>query len=126
MASVRSERTPTRHPRRAFEHILASIDDIRRYTAGMDAAGFKADDKTVAAVERCLSRLAEAALRLGTIAETLAPGIPWKQIRDLGNILRHNYDTVRLDTIWQTVTDDLDQLEPACQQALAALPPDPP
>jgi uncharacterized protein with HEPN domain len=126
MASVPSERTPTRHPRRAFEHILAAIDDIRRFTTGMDEAAFKADDKTVAAVERCLSRLTEAAFRLDTIAETLAPAVPWKEIRDLGNILRHNYDSVRLDTIWQTVKDDLDPLEAACQQALKTLPPDPP
>jgi uncharacterized protein with HEPN domain len=122
---VPSERTPTRHPRRAFEHILAAVDDIRRYTAGMDEAGFKADDKTVAAVERCLSRLAEAAFRLDTVAETVAPGIPWRKVRDLGNILRHNYDTVMLGTIWQMVTDDLAPLEAACRQALAILPSDP-
>jgi uncharacterized protein with HEPN domain len=38
--------------------------------------------------------ISESARRLGTEAEALAPGPPWRAIRDLGNVLRHAYDDV--------------------------------
>ena len=120
MASVPSKRKPTRHPRRAFEHILANIEDIRRFTVGLDERTFKGTNLVVAAVERCLGRLTEAAFRLGGTAEAMAPSVPWDRIRGLGNILRHDYDVVSLDTLWQIVMGDLDELERACRDALAA------
>jgi uncharacterized protein with HEPN domain len=126
MASPPSNLKPSKRPRRAVQDILDNIASIRTYTAGMDRVAFEADRRTVDAVERCLGRLTEAARRLGSTAEALAPGIPWREICGLGDILRHDYDTVSLDTIWQTVTSDFDALEAACRQALATLPPDPP
>jgi uncharacterized protein with HEPN domain len=80
----------------------------------------------VDAVERCLGRITEAALKLDTQAETYAPGPTWKDIRGLGNILRHGYDAINLDTIWQIVTEHLPMLAAACREALTTLPPDPP
>lgn len=115
----------TPHPRRTFQHILDNIAAIRRYTAGMDQAAFVGNDLVVAAVERCVSRISEAAVRLGDVAVQVAPNLPWGQIRRIGNRIRHGYDNVDLDLIWEVVTLDLDALEHACTQALAKLPPDP-
>jgi uncharacterized protein with HEPN domain len=44
--------------------------------------------------------------------------VPWRQIRDLGNLLRHAYDKVDLEIIWRTVTDDLPPLRNAVMRAL--------
>jgi uncharacterized protein with HEPN domain len=115
----------TRYPRRTFQHILDNVAAVRRFTAGLDERTFKANELVIAAVERCLSRISEAAVRLGDTAETVAPGPPRDQIRKIGNHLRHAYDIVNLDTIWEIVSLDLDALEFACSQALAQLPPDP-
>ena len=60
----------------------------------MDAALFAADDKTADAVERCLARISEATVKLGEDAELLCPGPPWRDIRGLGNHLRHAYKRV--------------------------------
>ncbi|NJO34048.1 MAG: DUF86 domain-containing protein [Rhodospirillales bacterium] len=68
---------------------------------------FVAKDLVVDAVERCLSRISEAAKKLGVAAEGLAPGQPWAKIRGLGNLLRHEYDTIRRSVLWEIVTDDL-------------------
>lgn len=130
MVSVPSEapekRTPVRHPRRVFQDILDNIGAIQRYTAGLDRESFKANELVIDAVERCSGRISEAAKRLGTTADTIAPDVRWRQMRDFGNILRHEYHLVDLDTVWGIVTVHLDPLEAACQQALATLPPDPP
>jgi uncharacterized protein with HEPN domain len=72
----------------------------------------------VAAVERKLLTIGEAAVRLGREAPLIVPEIHWRQVRDLGNLLRHEYDKVDLEIIWQTVTDDLLALKTAVQRAL--------
>lgn len=115
----------TKRPRRTFQQILDNVAAIRRFTAGLDEKTFKGNELVIAAVERCLSRISEAAMRLGDTAQTAAPGPPWDQIRKIGDHLRHAYDIVNLDTIWEIVALDLDALEFACTQALAKLPPDP-
>ena len=88
----------------------------------MDAPAFRADPKTVAAVERKLLVISEAAIRLGDQAETMCPGPPWRNIRGIGNWLRHQYDHVDLDSIWRTVTDDLPKLEKAVLSTLQRPP----
>ena len=82
---------------------------------------FRDDRKTVDAVERCLERIGEAATRLGDEASTLVPGQPWRQIRALGNRLRHEYDAIREDRLWDIVQHDLPGLCAACEQALRRL-----
>jgi uncharacterized protein with HEPN domain len=101
--------------------IADAIDAIRQFTLGLDAGTFRADVKTVAAVERKLQVISEAATRLGDEAETLCPGLPWRDIRGIGNWLRHQYDHVDVDSIWRTVIDDLPQLESAVMRAIQNL-----
>ena len=114
-----------RSKRPAFQDIIHNVGLVRRFTQGLDEKTFKSNDLVIAAVERCLSRISEAAHRLGKEAETIAPGPPWDLIRSIGNRLRHAYDLVDLDIIWGVVvTDDLNELENACNRALAQLPPD--
>ena len=85
---------------------------------GMDLETFRADAKTVAAVERKLLVISEAAIRLGDQAEILCPGLPWRDIRGIGNWLRHQYDRVDVNSIWRTLTNDLPPLESAVLRAL--------
>lgn len=77
--------------------------------------------RTYDATERCLSRISEAALKLGLLAEELAPNQPWADIRGLGNWLRHDYPIVIKDTIWKTVTQDLAALRKDCEAAVREL-----
>ena len=93
---------------------------IEEFTAGIDFESFREDPKTVAAVERKLQMISEAAIRLGEDAELLVPGLPWRNIRGLGNWLRHQYDSVDLETIWNTIQDDLPPLKAAVERTLAS------
>ncbi|PYR96039.1 MAG: hypothetical protein DMG15_06620 [Acidobacteria bacterium] len=89
----------------------------------MDFAAFRSEPKTIAAVERKLQVISEAAVRLGTQADVLCPGLPWHNIRGIGNWLRHQYDRVDIETLWNTVTDDLPPLKVAVDRALNTPPP---
>lgn len=110
---------PFNEPYLAFRDIIDSIAMITRFTEGMDMEAFRDDPRTVAAVERKLSLISEAAVRLGENGPALCPGPPWHNIRGLGNWLRHQYDRVDLETIWHTIVHDLPPLKAAVVAALA-------
>jgi uncharacterized protein with HEPN domain len=79
---------------------------------------FCTEEKTVAAVERKLSVISEAAVRLGDEGPRLCPDIPWRDVRGIGNWLRHQYDRVDRETIWTTVWRDLPTMKPLVFQVL--------
>jgi uncharacterized protein with HEPN domain len=112
---------PSEKPARRLEDIIENAQAIQRYVAGMDGAAFEKDQKTYDAVERCLERISEAAAKLGDLAASLAPGQPWKEIRALGNRLRHEYDAIREDRLWDIVQVDLPPPCAACEEALQRL-----
>ena len=92
------------------------------YLRGIDIVEFRADRMRIDAVERCLMRLTEAAIRLGEIRMTkIAPTPPMHQLRGLGNLLRHAYDAIDPVVVWATVMDDLPRFREACEQALSRL-----
>jgi uncharacterized protein with HEPN domain len=78
---------------------VENAESIFRYTHGMDFTQFEQDRKTDA-VERCLQRTTEAVIRLGDQAEVLIPEVPWHRIRGFGNRLRHNYDSIEEDRLF--------------------------
>lgn len=112
---------PSERPRQRFQDIIDNIDRIDSYIVGMDRAGFRQDQKTIDAVERCLSRISEAAVKLGNLAPQLAPDMPWADIRGIGNHLRHGYDAINSDRIWLTLRGDLPGLRVACVRVVGTL-----
>lgn len=98
--------------------ILQSVEMIESHVAGMNFERFRTDVKTMDAVERRLQRISEAAIRLGSEAEQFCPGLPWQNIRGIGNWLRHQYDRVDLDTVWHTATVEIVPLKTSVKAAL--------
>ncbi|MBV9275100.1 MAG: DUF86 domain-containing protein [Verrucomicrobia bacterium] len=113
---------PSRHDSSAsLADIIHNIERIQNYVAGLDRESFGADMLRRDAVERCLERLCEASFRLGEGAAELVPNQPWSDIRGMGNRLRHAYDRINLDVLWNTVQDSLPSLKADAEQALRAL-----
>jgi len=46
------------------------------------------------------------------------PGLQWRDIRGMGNWLRHQYEGIELPVIWETVRADLPPLKAAVLRAL--------
>jgi uncharacterized protein with HEPN domain len=109
---------PFKEPRLALRDIAESIEEIEEFTAGLDLDEFRGDAKSIAAVERKIQVISEAAMRLGDQANELCPGIPWHEIRGIGNWLRHQYDRVDVFTVWNTIQTDLPPLKAAVREAL--------
>jgi uncharacterized protein with HEPN domain len=112
----------SKDPQTLLRDILGAIEMIEEFTARMDFEGFRSSHIAVAAVERKLLLIAEAGVRLRQDAPALCPDQPWRNIRGMGNWLRHEYDRVDLSLVWRTVVDDLPALKAS---ALKALNPEP-
>lgn len=105
----------------SLSDILENIERIGRYIAGLDRDAFERDGLCRDAVERCLARICEAALRLREQATELMPDQLWGDIRGLGNRLRHAYDRIDLDIVWSTARERLPSLEADARKALTRL-----
>lgn len=103
---------------RWFYDILENINRIERFTAGLAPETLEENEQTFFAVLHALLIISQSAHRLGAAAETLAPGPPWRSIRDLGNVLRHADDGVDPAVIARIVRDDLGGLKQAVEQAV--------
>ncbi|MFW6103037.1 MAG: DUF86 domain-containing protein [Chloroflexota bacterium] len=108
----------SRDRRLYLDDILEAIRRIREYTKAQDGQTFLADQKTQDAVIRNLEIIGEAAGRLPESIESEAPGVEWRKIRGLRNVLAHEYFGVNLPIVWDVVENKLDSLEHACRQLL--------
>lgn len=88
-------------------HMLAAIEAIQEYTAGRTFDEYESDPLRIAAVERNIERLSEASRYIPDDLKARHPEIPWRQLADIGNVMRHAYDQIAAERIWQVVTDDL-------------------
>ncbi|MFI5022124.1 MAG: DUF86 domain-containing protein [Alphaproteobacteria bacterium] len=105
----------TRSPRQRLHDILDAIEAIERYAAKKDLSAYRRDVMLRDAVERNLERLSEASRHLPPSLKRLRPETPWRDIADLGNVLRHAYDRVDERIVWDTLKKDLPSLKTAIE-----------
>ena len=113
---------PRRDARFRIEDMRDAVARILTYAAGLSFDEFAADQKTVDAVVRNFEVLGEAARHVDDATQRLAPGIPWLEVRDMRNLLAHEYFGVDLETLWKTVADDLPDLLLQVEELLRKLP----
>lgn len=99
--------------RLALDHIEQALDDIAILVQDLDEAGFRADRHRRLAVERCIEIISEASRRVPDYLKAEQPGIPWRAIAGIGNVLRHDYDDIIPNVIWQAATREVVPLRAA-------------
>ena len=93
------------------DDIRDSIEAIKRYTAGLAKEDFLSSTEKQDAVYRRLEVIGEAANRLPDEFRSQYPQIPWNKIVGMRNVLIHEYDSIDLDRIWETIQRDIPKLE---------------
>ncbi|MAT99888.1 MAG: hypothetical protein CL608_22330 [Anaerolineaceae bacterium] len=95
----------------------ASLLDIARaarltqeFCRGMTRAQFLKDLKTQSAVLHQLLILGEAVKRLSDDFRQRHATIPWRLIAGMRDKLIHGYDSVDLDEVWKTTSEDMPNL----------------
>jgi uncharacterized protein with HEPN domain len=104
-----------------LEHMSEAIASIESYVAGKDFDAYRSDRILHDAVERNLERLSEAARYIPDELRAKHPDIPWRQIVGLGNVLRHAYEGVDDQTIWDTIETGLPPLKAAVESLMGGL-----
>ena len=96
--------------------MLEAIEEIERYAIrGREA--FLQDELVQVWMVHHLQIIGEAAARLPSHLRSASPGVPWKQVIGLRNILVHAYFRVDPGEIWVVVDRDI----PALREEVAML-----
>ena len=115
-----------RNPVVYLHDILTAIDRIDDYLGGLDFAIYERLVEKQDAVERRLGILCEAVDRLRKSGIALDADIDWRSIQSFGNVLRHDYDAVIPETVWNIVHSDLPVLQRVVERTLREHFPDAP
>ncbi len=109
-------------PRRGWKlrisDIIEAIENALDYSAGMTFEQFVADRKTIDAVIRNFIVIGEAASHLSDDFIAKHPDLPWREMRDMRNIVVHEYFGVDNLIVWETLQKNLPPLLPMLKDLL--------
>lgn len=106
-----------------LQDLLDYVRDVRAFTAGMDAAAFKADRKTQLAVIRAFEVIGEIAKRLPDDVLAQQPAVNWRAVKGFRDVLIHQYASVDLTIVWDAVRQ-AEAVQRAVEAMLASVSPD--
>ena len=108
---------------RTFIHHLSDISEsilkIKSFINGYIYEEFHEDEKTHYAVIRALEIIGEAAKQIPDEIIDQYPNIPWQAIMRMRDKLTHHYFGIDLEVIWNTINEDLDQLETVVHELIS-------
>ena len=77
----------------------------------MDFESFRSDTKTFDAVVRNFEIIGEAAAHMPEEIVAEHPEIPWQDMRDMRNVLAHEYFGIDSEIVWEIATKKLAPLK---------------
>lgn len=101
-----------------IEDILLSLEGIASDVEGLNYDEFMSDRKTRNSVARELEIMGEAARHIPPDIEVICPQIPWRLMRDMRNVIAHEYFGVDWQIVWETAVNDLPVLVPLLRYLL--------
>ena len=90
--------------------MLAAATEAQAMCRGLDAAAVAADRRTLLALERLMELVGEAARRVSPEVQRMHPGIPWRSIIGLRNVLAHEYGRVDHRLLFKAASVDAAEL----------------
>ena len=122
-----------KHPERVGDYLGHIAEAIARATSyveqlqGIEA--FRQNPLVQDGVVRNIEIIGEAANHIARMAPDFIaqhPELPWREMRNMRNIIIHAYFNVDLTIVWGTVQKDLPPLKQQIDQLLSQHPPAPP
>lgn len=95
----------------ALDHILDAISGFREAVGDLTLPELVEARVRYAASERFVEIISEASRRLPDPWKTDYPDTPWPDIASIGNVIRHRYDAVDREVIYEMRGHALDALE---------------
>ena len=109
-----TQHDPAVRLRHMLNHAREAADMIR----GRKRGDLDTDRMLELSLVRLVEIVGEAASQLEGADQARYPSIPWPQVTGMRHRLIHGYDTVDLQVLWDTVTDDFPPLIAALERIL--------
>lgn len=94
-----------------IQKIIVYIDDVEKYTEGLEARDFLDDKKTITACAFTVSQIGELVKEITDETTEKYKEIPWNSIRGMRNRIVHDYENVDLSVLWGTIKESLPNLK---------------
>ena len=99
--------TTVRTPQERLADIALAIEKIDRFLEGKSFRDFSDNELIHDAVVRNLEIISEASRHLTDALKATAPEVPWRKVADMGNWIRHAYEKIEDQILWDTILDSL-------------------
>lgn len=109
------------NPRARLEHILFHIRGVADTVGGIGFDTYTEVYHMERTVERAVQIVSEAVRALPPALTARYPEIEWVKIAAIGNVLRHEYERVDPQTMWEIATVKLPEMEKVIRRMLADL-----
>lgn len=112
--------TPARGHLDYVRDMIAMMDKIEAFTAGLDFDRFVRDDKTYMAVIHAIEVIGEAAKHVPATVRRRHPQVPWKKMAGMRDRLIHAYFGTDATIVWETAVSLIPSLKPLLTDVLEA------
>ncbi len=109
------------NPRARLDHILFHIRGVADTIGGIGFETYTDVYHMERTVERAVQIISEAVRALPPALTARYPDIDWPKIAAIGNVLRHEYERIDPQTMWEIATMKLPELEKVIVRMLAEL-----
>jgi uncharacterized protein with HEPN domain len=102
-----------------LRHMFDAAKEAQSYIAGKKRLDLDRNRMLVHSLVRCIEIVGEAASKVSPPSQAEIPAIPWADVVSMRNRLIHAYFDINLDSVWDTVVDDLPPLVAALENIVA-------
>lgn len=102
----------------SLKKMIEYIDKALRYTDGSDFQSFSSNEEKVDATIFAISQIGELVKNISKETMKKYTNIEWIIIKNLRNKIVHDYEGIKLNLIWDIVTNDIIQLKVDLQEIL--------
>ncbi len=99
-----------------LDDVEASCAKIERFTTGMTQAAFQQDERTFDAVVRNLEIIGEASKHIPDEITRRMPGVEWRKVAGLRDVIAHAYFGIDENIIWDIVANKVCELRQAIER----------
>ena len=102
----------------SIKKMIDYIDKALRYTKDCDLEQFSNNEEKIDATVFAISQIGELVKNIDRETIEKYPHIEWIIIKNLRNKIVHDYEGIKLNFIWDIITEDIVQLKSDLEQIL--------
>lgn len=104
-----------------LQDIIKEIDFLQQMSGEVTYDGLVQDEIRIRAVERSFEIIGEAASRISATLKSQHDDVEWVLMKDMRNIIAHDYFQVDYTIVWETILSDLPELKNSLDKILRTL-----